>query len=959
MLNERNIGPIEDLRESLFLERYQRLLSWAIRLTNDRASAEDLVQDAFIQFTRGRTSLDTIANVDGYLRRMLRYLHLARVTRHTELHRPSLSIADYDCLSLGLRAFDIYRYLEVKEQLIEICRYACIRKETSRTGSVLILRFFHEYTPSEISKLLCRPRHSVDEWQRVARKEMKTYLENPRQLTFIRSNAGPKVKGPDGFTARADLSTALRQTIFNSRQGDCLTVDQFKDIYVSEILEKLKPETLAHIVSCRNCLDAANRLLGLPTLSERFDLDEHDHFDPPNNGNGSGGSLSEIRRRFTRHVREVVDHKPQQLRIRMNGVLVSSFRVGSDGGEFQLKLNRLPEPSFIDVSSEQGVTLLLFEANAKNESWGQIDLSEGRLLDASLCGDTLTVVYHATERDKTTECEPLILLPSAADEISICNDYRFWQRLKTAIKTQFLRQAWLNPAGVTLLVATVLLLATSFKPHRLPAITPRSLLERALIAEQHNSVRRVTHRIITFEERQPTQGTVASRQRIEVWEDTSTGARADRIFDEHNLLVAERLQLKNSSAAVFHHSKAQSQSLAAEDIFHLQPTVCTFESLVATNTVLAMEQRPGLYVISYSGNSNTSIGQLLKATLTLSEQDLHPIEQELVIERDGQIKEYRFIEVRFDQVDRKELDSAVFQPTPETKSSPSVSRVSTGLNSISSEGRRNSVASAELEIEVAYLLDKAKAERNEQIQLLRNKNGSLRIDGVVETSTRKNELLQMFTPLVNNRLVSINIQAADSVSTQDLKNNIAWSTAPTTNSIVERIAVDRELREYLLKTRSGQSHGNDLDRDVNAFASQIVNRSYRALFHAVELKQLAVRFSVTDMRNIRAESRSKLHEMVRTHAEAFSREYSILMKELAPIFRRQGSSAVGEENHINNDEQLIAAVQKLYRLARINNDKMRSAFTVSTQNSSLEINSERFWNDLIESQQTAKRIASY
>src|ERR1041385_4085535 len=92
MLNERNIGPREDLRESLFLERYQRLLAWAMRLTKyDRAGAEDLVQDAFIQFTRGRTSLDTITNIDGYLRRMLHYLNLARVARLSEqMHRQSL-----------------------------------------------------------------------------------------------------------------------------------------------------------------------------------------------------------------------------------------------------------------------------------------------------------------------------------------------------------------------------------------------------------------------------------------------------------------------------------------------------------------------------------------------------------------------------------------------------------------------------------------------------------------------------------------------------------------------------------------------------------------------------------------------------------------------------------------------------------------------------------------------------
>jgi len=62
MLDPQKLAPKRELkREELFTERYQRLLAWALRLTNqDRASAEDLVQDAFIQFVLGRTSLEEI-----------------------------------------------------------------------------------------------------------------------------------------------------------------------------------------------------------------------------------------------------------------------------------------------------------------------------------------------------------------------------------------------------------------------------------------------------------------------------------------------------------------------------------------------------------------------------------------------------------------------------------------------------------------------------------------------------------------------------------------------------------------------------------------------------------------------------------------------------------------------------------------------------------------------------------
>jgi len=960
MLNERNIGSLEDLRESLFLERYQRLLSWAMRLTNrDRWVAEDLVQEAFIQFIRGRTSVDAIANVDGYLWRMLQYLNLARVARQTEqMQRQALSIADYDSLSMGLHAFDIDRQLQVKEQLIDICRYACIRKETSRSGSVLILRFFHEYSPSEIGKLLCRPRHTVDEWQRVARAEMKSYLDNPRQLSFVRSKSGPKVTIPDTFIARTDLSSALRQMIFNSRLGECLTVDKLKDIYVSEILENLTPDKLGHIVSCRKCLDDANQLLGLPSLSERFDVDENDHFEPPSTGNGSGRSRSNLRRRLKKHLREVVEHKPQQLRVRVDGVLISSYSVDSGGGEFQLNLNPTRKLSFIDVSSEQGVPLLLFEAGPQNESWGQIDLNEGRLLEASLCENTLSITYHAAELDQVRRPDSLRLLVSETDETPVLIEDTLWERLKTALKAQLLLTAWLNPARVTILVATILLLATSFRPHISSALTPVSVLQRALVAEQQrNSIPgHITRRVITFEERQQ-QGTVVSRRRIEMWEDATNGARADRIFDDHNHLLAERLQNKNGGAAVFHHSKTVSMKISAEDIFQLQPTARTFEALVGANPILVMEQRPGLYVITYSGKSDTAIGKLLKATLTLSAFDLHPIEQSLVIERDGQVREYRFIEVRFEQVAHQEVDSAVFQPSADANPSIAGSSVTVDRYSLASLVR-TTPASAELEIEVAYLLDKAKADRNEQITLSRDKNGLIRIEGVVETSTRKNELLQAFRPVIDNPSVSINIQTEEAVSDKDVAKNLEWSTIQLSNSNADRIAVDRELREYLSKHKSGSSYGNDPDRDVNAFASQTVNRSYRAVFHAVELKQLADRFSNTNIRSISAMARDKWHEMIRTHAEGLRREYAILRKELEPIFHAQGSAECEQES-ITSDEQLIAAIQKLYRLARANDETIRAGFTVSQQGPRVPLNSEQFWKDLIDAQQTAASIERF
>jgi hypothetical protein len=113
------------------------------------------------------------------------------------------------------------------------------------------------------------------------------------------------------------------------------------------------------------------------------------------------------------------------------------------------------------------------------------------------------------------------------------------------------------------------------------------------------------------------------------------------------------------------------------------------------------------------------------------------------------------------------------------------------------------------------------------------------------------------------------------------------------------------------------------------------------------------------MRTMSAESRDKLHTIIRTHAEALGREYASLTNELAPIFHSSISSDLRERQHIDNDEQLITAVQKLSRLVRTINDAIRSAFTISAQGSSVGIKSEQFWKDLTDAEQVAVTISNF
>ena len=62
-----------------------------------------------------------------------------------------------------------------------------------------------------------------------------------------------------------DLMLELRQMIFNSCQGDCLSQSGVGRDLCEWQCDALTTAKLAHIVSCPTCLDAVNGLLGLPS----------------------------------------------------------------------------------------------------------------------------------------------------------------------------------------------------------------------------------------------------------------------------------------------------------------------------------------------------------------------------------------------------------------------------------------------------------------------------------------------------------------------------------------------------------------------------------------------------------------------------------------------------------------------------------------------------------------------
>jgi hypothetical protein len=121
------------------------------------------------------------------------------------------------------------------------------------------------------------------------RDEAQEFLESPDKLTDLTMSwAGDAAT--INITKGTDSLAAFRRVIFASRRGQCLSEESIRELYHPEDAEAISCETLAHIVSCSDCLESVNRLLHLAPLSERCPADTIDREGPSGPPAGPGGS---------------------------------------------------------------------------------------------------------------------------------------------------------------------------------------------------------------------------------------------------------------------------------------------------------------------------------------------------------------------------------------------------------------------------------------------------------------------------------------------------------------------------------------------------------------------------------------------------------------------------------------------------------------------------------------------
>jgi len=266
---------------------------------------------------------------------------------------------------------------------------------------VLILRFFHGYYPGEIARVLQTTEAGVAERLRMARAEARACLADRGHVRwFDEQRTAPRLDVcPPGDI---EPVIALRRAIFASRSGACLPRAWSSD--------KWDVVTLAHVVSCRACLDAVNQRLGLPLLADR-DPDERlgrggssngGHAGGSGSGTGAGGSRgTELMSALRTRVEHTREDYPQELQIAVNGLFVGSQSMNGPLNEQRVKILIAEQVGFIEIFGEHDTCLLYLEIepppSGAVEQSASVTLTGGRQLSATLAfsdtSPTLHVVY--------------------------------------------------------------------------------------------------------------------------------------------------------------------------------------------------------------------------------------------------------------------------------------------------------------------------------------------------------------------------------------------------------------------------------------------------------------------------------------------------------------------------------------------------------------------------------------
>ncbi len=748
--------PSRRTNEEVFFAHYPRLLKWATQIThNDRAAAEDLVHDLYLRVTRIIRPIDQIEQIEHYLFKVLRNLHYAHLRQAGRDPINDLSIADYDSLEQGLAVADRRELLLVYDNLRQICRYACQRKSEVRSASVLMLRFFHGYYPSELMEILQISRSAVDKLLQVARDEARFYLERPNSIRSILPGAKSLVSFAPKSGGTQLLFSELQETIFGAAEGEHFDRVALERRYAGESeTSGMITRELSHLVSCRSCLEMVNSILQLPSLRDRS---PEDGIDRDGSGNNGGASIAPFRkkvsqkpskRKLARRSRDLYEHRPARLQIVVDGDVRTSQKVTADVNELHLKLDRKEQPLFIEVLSEQRFCLAFLlvrdpDSLGELEQVESVSLSDDRALTLTVSFAADAPIIHVLYRDPVmaamgvpdidtddVSSPDVIGAKPISIEESQLSLYRperriqRWTRSLSACLREHPHKLFIrimNPFLASAALLTLGAVICLWLWHKTtPRISAGTFLQRAEAAEQIEVSPSET-KVILQRVRMRTDSQTIERV---IHRDVSSRRKPKQQPLDRQ---AAALRAKLTEAGV---KWDEPLSVASYEEWHRHSRI-TREGVRKTGEAL-------LTLTTTIADANVT-----EESLTVRAADFHPVARTISFRDEGSVE---ITELDYSMVPWSTIDQDWFEPVAKSAINDSGLPVIHAVVPLPHALSDFELDSAELAART--VLNQLRADTGEPINLVRSSTG-IDVKGVVDTNARKRELLSRLQPIPN------------------------------------------------------------------------------------------------------------------------------------------------------------------------------------------------------------------
>lgn len=494
-------------------------------------------------------------------------------------------------------------------------------------------------------------------------------------------------------------------------------------------------------------------------------------------------------------------------------------------------------------------------------------------------------------------------------------------------------------------------------------VTADELLARARPVDQLTAYRQ-----LTLEERQGSRGPIVTRQRIEIWQNTTTHEKARRLFDERNLLIAGEWTRADGSRTVYRRQEAPNRedgpsavAMTPDNVWRIELAASTFAAAAADPGHTSVDEQPRAFVLS----SPFGPGQANAMSLTLTRAALHPIAQSFTFGSGADARSFRIVENLFDEIAADRIPLVAFAPdadlTGALATAPAAPARPAAVRRLSPHELLG------LEVDALVRLDGVEALLGEQVNVTRT-DSLVRIDALVGTPERKSELLHALDSLVPRWGIDLQIQTFEEAQQRGPVRQDASPVVRSVEMMDARAPVYDDLKRYFAEELARKTAADgpatnvasadpSLEKEIQAFTGRVLEHSLQARLHARALTQAAARVSAAELATLTPDRAQAWRALIRDHAAAFGRETESLRLALQPIFfatppaTRSNSAASGQ------DFDVWQTIARLFELASAHDVAVGQAFAVSTIGATpVYLKGEEFWHSLRSAEELATRL---